>query len=365
MGYQERRVLYEKIEINRKRPLISYVTTIRPNVKVSMSNDVLPSIIRQIEAIPSDQKEVDFLIISNGGDPIASLKIINILRERFTKISVLLPNVAYSAATVLALGADDIVMHPYSNLGPVDPQLTVYKENSAQSFSTEDVSNYISFLKNDVGITDQEHLSSAFNTLAQSLGPLNIGFSKKSLQLTISLGRRMLESHLSDKSKAESIVNTLCSSYYHHGYAVSRREAKKIGLNVISPDEELTGLLWGVWQDFSAEMKCDKAFNPVSEAFEDKEVEGLINTVPMITFPAGLPAELVNKKMQQIANELSIIPRKPVRISNLIASCESKNLAFEYRTNFDVLIWRKPSMEIGANISERASAWKDETHQNE
>ena len=365
MGYQDRKVLYEKIEKNRRRPLISYVTTTRPNVRASMSNDVLPSIIRQIEAIPNDQKEVDFLIISNGGDPIASLKIINILRERFKKISVLLPNVAYSAATVLALGADDIVMHPYSNLGPVDPQLTVYKENSAQSFSTEDVSNYISFLKNDVGITDQEHLSSAFNTLAQSLGPLNIGFSKKSLQLTISLGRRMLESHLKDKSKAESIVNTLCSSYYHHGYAVSRREADKIGLNVISPDEELTSLLWNVWQDFSKEMKCDRAFNPVIEAFEDKEVENLINSVPVINFPAGLPTDLANRKMQQIANELAVVPRKPVRISNLVASCESKNLAFEYRSDFDVLVWRKPSMEIGANISERSSAWKDETPCNE
>lgn len=180
MGYQTRKEIFVKIEKNRQKPLITYVTSIRPNLSGQMAGDSIEHIIEQIQLIPIEQEEIDFLLISNGGDPITALRIISILRERFKKISVLLPNVAYSAATILSLGADEIIMHPYSNLGPVDPQLTVSRQAdngqaSKLEFSSEDIRNYIDFVKSDVGITDQNHLISAFNALAKEVGPLPIG----------------------------------------------------------------------------------------------------------------------------------------------------------------------------------------------
>lgn len=192
MSYVTRKALFEQIENLRERPLISYVTSIRPNLSGQMAGDSIDHIIEQIQQIPSDKREIDFLIISNGGDPITALRIISLLRERFDKIAVLLPYVAYSAATILSLGADEIIMHPYSNLGPVDPQLTVSRQadngQSAQlQFSSEDIRNYIDFVKTDVGITDQDHLTSAFNALAKEVGPLPIGSAKRSQQLSLSL----------------------------------------------------------------------------------------------------------------------------------------------------------------------------------
>lgn len=91
MSYQTRKTLFEQIENSRQRPLISYVTSIRPNLSGNMTGDSIDQIIAQIQKIPEDKKEIDFLIISNGGDPITALRIISILRERFNKISVLLP----------------------------------------------------------------------------------------------------------------------------------------------------------------------------------------------------------------------------------------------------------------------------------
>ena len=265
MSYNTRKDLFEEIEEYRSRPLIAYVTSIRPNCSGQMAGDAVNYIIKQIETIPNDQNEIDFLIISNGGDPITALRIISILRERFEKVSVLLPYVAYSAATILSLGADEIIMHPYSNLGPVDPQLTISRQAdngqaSQLQFSSEDIRNYIDFVKTDVGITDQEHLTSAFNALAKEVGPIPIGSSKRSQQLSLSSSIKMLETHMEDKSKASEIARTLNSSFYHHGYAVGRSEAKEIGLNVIYPEPELERLMWDVWMDYSAEMKCDSEF---------------------------------------------------------------------------------------------------------
>ena len=109
MSYQTRKTLFEQIENSRQRPLISYVTSIRPNLSGNMTGDSIDQIIAQIQKIPEDKKEIDFLIISNGGDPITALRIISILRERFNKISVLL------AQNIIATAAQNsvaIVAHP-------------------------------------------------------------------------------------------------------------------------------------------------------------------------------------------------------------------------------------------------------------
>ena len=197
MGYLRRRELYEQLQSKRQHPLITYITSLRPGMSGSMAGDAIRPFIDQLNLIPKEQKEVDFLIVSNGGDPITSLRIMSLLRERFDKVSVLLPYVAYSAATVLSLGADEIVMHPYSNLGPVDPQLTVsHMDDTGKQerfqFSSEDLVNYIDFIRHDVGITDQAHLIASVQPLIKDVGSLAIGSAKRGQMLSIALSEKLL-----------------------------------------------------------------------------------------------------------------------------------------------------------------------------
>jgi ATP-dependent protease ClpP protease subunit len=91
MGYPKRKELYQAHENVRHRPLIAYVTSVRQNVSSKMASDAITTIIEQINQIPQDKNKIDFLIISNGGDPIVALRIITILRERFKHISVIVP----------------------------------------------------------------------------------------------------------------------------------------------------------------------------------------------------------------------------------------------------------------------------------
>lgn len=53
MSYITRKKLYQELEKIRKRPLISYVTSIRPGCSAQMAQDVLPMIIKQINKISS------------------------------------------------------------------------------------------------------------------------------------------------------------------------------------------------------------------------------------------------------------------------------------------------------------------------
>ena len=255
--YKERKELYKQIEKLRDRPLITYVTSIRNGLEGQMTQDVIPKFIKQLDYISKEKKEIDLLIISNGGDPIVSWRIISLLRERFEQISILIPYKAYSAATMLSLGANEIIMHPYANLGPIDLQINYKSNNVEKSISYEDIVKYFEF-------TDKINLSNkdlAFEKLTNEIPATLIGFARRSHNLEYKLSERLLETHLSDKEKVKKIISTLNSEFYHHGYPLGRTEAKNIGLNVVNPDNKLEKLMWKIYLDFENEYKFNEIFD--------------------------------------------------------------------------------------------------------
>jgi hypothetical protein len=262
MSYLTRKELYKQIEEKRRKPIIAYVTSIRTGCSAQMAQDVIPEIIKQINKIDSNNKEVDLLILSNGGDPIVSWRIISLLREKFDKISVLIPYTAYSAATLLALGADEIIMHPFGNLGPIDPQINISNnQGQTTTLGYEDITKYIEFVKG-IGITDQELVARAFDKLTSEIPPTLIGFAKRSSQLGLSMGEKLLKTHMKDENKIKVISETLNTKFYHHGYPLGRKEAKDIGLPIQDVSDDIKDLMWKITEDFMDELEFDKPFNP-------------------------------------------------------------------------------------------------------
>ena len=332
MTYDSRIELYKKIEEFRQKPLIVYATSIRSGTTASIASDVIVEFIKHINLIPNEIEEIDLLIISNGGDPITAWRIMNILRERFKKISVLIPFVAYSAATLLALGADEIIMHPYSNLGPVDPQITAPRSTSGSSnalhFGSEDIRNYIEFIEHDFEITDSKYGVQALDNLLKEIGVLPIGIAKRSNQLLVTLGEKMLSMHMQDKQKIYSIAKTLNSSYFHHGYAVSRKEAKELGLSIADSNEEIEALIWKIWEDISAELKYEKHFDLTFEILKMKEFEYLLLSP---------------------TSDLKINP-KAVDISVNNAILETVQAYSHCDEKFKIFAWRNPN-DVNININ--------------
>lgn len=70
------------------------------------------------------QPAIDLVLHTMGGDAEAPSRIVALLREYCDELAVLIPHRAHSAGTLLALGANEIVMTPLSILGPIDPQRT-------------------------------------------------------------------------------------------------------------------------------------------------------------------------------------------------------------------------------------------------
>jgi len=68
-------------------------------------------------------KRLFFCLTSNGGNGLASLRIANLLRRRCESLVVLVPKYAASAATMIALAADEIRLAPQANLSSVDTKI--------------------------------------------------------------------------------------------------------------------------------------------------------------------------------------------------------------------------------------------------
>lgn len=270
MAFQDRLQIYNKIQEIRKRSLIVYATSSRQNANAQMGQDVIPHFIRHLESIKDNLDGIDVLIMSSGGDPIVSWRIISLLRNRFKGITVFVPYNAYSAATLLALGADDIIMHINGCLGPVDMQITAQPKNNGdfpKTFSFEDISNYFKFL-DEIGLKDQAVISQALVKLSDDVNPLTIGQAKRGSQLGLSMAEKMLTSHMSDGNKAKLISEKLNRNYYHHGYPLDRSEATEIGLN-ITINKDVEDLMWQIATDIISEFKENEPFDPQSIAQEN------------------------------------------------------------------------------------------------
>jgi Serine dehydrogenase proteinase len=71
------------------------------------------------------ERELDLIVHSPGGSAEAAEQMLNYLRTQFDHIRCIVPLQAKSAATMLALGCDEILLGLHSELGPIDPQILI------------------------------------------------------------------------------------------------------------------------------------------------------------------------------------------------------------------------------------------------
>jgi hypothetical protein len=94
---------------------------------------------------PHASSEIDIWLDSPGGSASIAFKLLLELRSRFNKIRVVIPDYAKSAATLLAIGADEIYMAAAAELGPLDAQVE-HPNREGVSVSALDVAKGYDFL---------------------------------------------------------------------------------------------------------------------------------------------------------------------------------------------------------------------------
>ena len=112
---------FKKIEEKRNSRVITYITSDRPGpLNARIAGDIIPIIGQQLRKI-GKVENIDLFIFSQGGDTMVPWRLVSMIREYCDKFSVLIPYKAHSSATMISLGADEIVMTDLSEISPIDP----------------------------------------------------------------------------------------------------------------------------------------------------------------------------------------------------------------------------------------------------
>ncbi len=368
MSIKTRVSLYKEIERLRNRPLIVYATSQRQGAGGHMATDVVPELCDQVLSLPGGCNGVDFLIVSTGGDPMVAWRTISILRERVHDIAVLVPNMAYSAATFLALGADEIFMHPFGNLGPIDPQITVNRQgpngkNEQLHFSSEDMDALIDFAREKAHLSDQQQMAEAFKLICAEAGALSTGFALRSSRLTQQLGVKLLQTrhraNKKDDRKAREIVDRLNKQFFTHGYALGRREAKEIGLNVVFPKPDLEDAMWRLWKEVEKDMKATEPFNPISLAAANPRLAALFTPPPSLEIPPNAPPEVVQAVWKNVIANLRGMQYPSFDATTIQALLESPRCLRMFKTVSRISAFRTPDGAPAAHVTPIESGWGD------
>jgi hypothetical protein len=327
MPLAERREVYKAIEVYRKRPLIVLATSTRHNVNALLASDIVRELIDQIDAITNGDS-IDVLLHSTGGDALAAWKLMSILRERFKKIGVLVPFMAFSAATIFALGADEIVMHPHASLGPIDPQITVTNNGQTRQFAYEDVGAFLRFLRDEVEVSEQQHTTALVEKLFAAVDPIHIGSAKRASELASQIGERLLKLHMSeeDKAKAQEIAKDLNKSFFAHGDAVSRTRAKELHLKVAESDPALEALLWQAYEKIEEYMEIRKPFIFIDHCLADANAAAALVPTAGPSIPSNAPPQVVQAIWQNAIQIAAQTPKQPVEVPYRLVGAISESI---------------------------------------
>ena len=274
-----RRETIRRIESVTGRPLVCYVakTSNLHNRPVASLTSIDDQDIRGfndlISTVPQSYSSCDVFVVSNGGRPETTERIVQLIRRRFESVRFIVPSNAFSAATMMTFSGDEIVMAPMGSLGPIDPQIDGVPVAAILG-----------------GFLDaQERLAKGDIKSLRAYGPLINKLDLHLLEMcrmANELSRELAESWISeymlkckrDDPRVREVVEFFASAENHktHGRSVSREKAQSVGLVVKCTEE------------YGINELVQSLFNQYEVAFDKSNFVKLYENVYGVNWGTGL-----------------------------------------------------------------------------
>lgn len=224
------------------------------------------------------EKPVDLIIHSPGGSPEAAEGIVEYLHAQFPEVRVVIPQIAMSAATMIACSGSSIVMGKHSNLGPVDPQLIINSPSGPTSNPAKAIIDQFYKALKEVNEPDKQ----AWAILLNQYGPSIITQCENYIKMSEALVRDWLNRFMFKNESAQtknSTINSIASflanhdNFKSHGRHISREKAENIGLRIkhLEDDAVFQDLLLSVFHatthTFSSTPAMKIIENQIGKAF--------------------------------------------------------------------------------------------------
>lgn len=272
--------LIKGLEEERKSKIVVYFTGDRKPFGSRIAEDAVRPLFQHLLNLKLDEEcqTIDLFLYSRGGDVSVPWRIATMFREFCKVLNILVSYKAQSAATLLSLGADSIIMSKKAELGPIDPTLVRATAGGEgvlpqQEISVEDVNSFISFVKEKANINDQVALAQITKTLVDQIGPLALGSVNRQSSHIRLAARKLLTSRRDkmDEERINTIIETLTEKMYSHGHAIGRTEARDYGLPVIFPDNKTEDMMWRLYLEYENLLRLNDPLYPEIELGDEEE----------------------------------------------------------------------------------------------
>ncbi|MEB3217367.1 MAG: hypothetical protein VKN72_14205 [Nostocales cyanobacterium 94392] len=208
------------------------------------------TLINEIKETSPKRDNVILILTTYGGDPDAAFRIARYIKRKYHKFTLFVFGSCKSAGTLLALGADEIVMSDFGELGPLDVQVT--KDDDFRSESVLDIQQALSVIGSQAFEMFESYLlklisgtqalittktaadiasSMAVNLLSpipSQIDPLRLGEMNRLMNIALAYGQRL-------KPEGIEVIKNLIYNYPSHSFVIDYEEAKKLFDDVREP----------------------------------------------------------------------------------------------------------------------------------
>jgi len=203
-------------------------------------------------------ENLELLIHSSGGLPENARKIIKMCREYCKNLSVVVPDAAKSAATIIALGSDKIIMGSTSELGPIDPQFIIPIPTPAGIIQQirpawAIVKGFEETIKD--AVDENGKIKVAYIPILNNIDISLVKEAREAMENAKRIAEEFLKNGMlkNDHKKAEEAAEKLAyaEKYTLHAYLIDWREARDLlgedNVVYLKPDEEEWSLYWELY----------------------------------------------------------------------------------------------------------------------
>jgi len=242
-----RQTLIAKIEEQTGAQLLCFVgggnTSVRRDDVIFLA-DLLHNIKRN--------QPIDLMIHTPGGDMDAAEKLLTMVHEAAgsAPLRVIVPDLAKSAGTLMALGADSIVMSDSSELGPIDPQIVLEDREGVVQITA--MPNYLAAFRHwskEVNSNPEDH---AARMMLDKFDPGRVQQFQVAMERAHNLADKLLQKRMFREGGAYTAVTSQLmdnKKYQSHGQMIGYAEAKGLGLKVtfLQPEDPLWLDIWQLY----------------------------------------------------------------------------------------------------------------------
>jgi len=279
MAKNRRLELIESLQEKRKSHVIAYVLSDRPGAEGSIGPDAVDEMYRLVSELkPLGKKPLDLFLFAQRGDLTVPWQMVGMIREIFDLFNVMVPHRAHGAATMVALGADTLIMGERGELSPLEAFAPEGLRSGGQGpqakgLELEDAKALMSLIEGFGRVREKQRID-AFLRAMDRIDPLLLGGMQRSVEQAKADCLRLLQKRRRafTKGRNKKIVSRLFTDFLYPHRIVTRSEAvKSLGLKQVRSEGNLEPAFQELLTLYQEEFMSGRPFDPAS----DLEVSGL------------------------------------------------------------------------------------------